>query len=165
MMRFAPECFWRLLFWGFFLGGPFAKPQKMLDLDVFAKFVIARLYGHFWSRGLQQIVVLWFHFKWILIRRWCGLRQGVFIAYFFEEIPLVTPFQNLRPECPCQICHSSALRALLELRFAASQVKSSQVKFQVKSSFKSSQVKFIIKSTKFYKNNANPQIAEANLGG
>ena len=27
------------------------------------------------------------------------------------------------------------------------------------------QVKFIIKSTKFYKNNANPQIAEANLGG
>ena len=28
-----------------------------------------------------------------------------------------------------------------------------------------SQVKFIIKSTKFYKNNANPQIAEANLGG
>ena len=26
-------------------------------------------------------------------------------------------------------------------------------------------VKFIIKSAKFYKNNANPQIAEANLGG
>ena len=41
----------------------------------------------------------------------------------------------------------------------------SDVLIQMKSKAKSSLVKFIIKSTKFYKNNANPQIAEANLGG
>ena len=70
----------RLLFWAFSLGPPLAKSQKMADLGVLAKFVITRLYGHLWSRSLQQNVALCLHFKCILIRRWCHLRQGVFEA-------------------------------------------------------------------------------------
>ena len=69
-----------LLFWAFCLGPPLARSQKMADLGVLAKFVITRLYRHFWSRSLQQHVVLCLHFKCILIRRWCYLRQAVFEA-------------------------------------------------------------------------------------
>ena len=69
-----------LLFWAFSLGSPSAKSQKMADLRVLAKFVITRLYRHLWSLSLQQNVVLCLHFKCILIRRWCHLRQGVFEA-------------------------------------------------------------------------------------
>ena len=43
--------------------------QKMRAKGVLAKFAIARLYGHFGSRGLLQNVVLCWHFKIILIRR------------------------------------------------------------------------------------------------
>ena len=67
-----------LLFWAFSLGPPLAKSQKMADLGVLGKFVVTRPYGHLWSRSLQQNVLLWLHFKWILISRWCNLRQGVF---------------------------------------------------------------------------------------
>ena len=81
-----------LLFWAFSLGPPLAKSQKMVDLGVFAKFVITRLYGHLRSRSLQQNAVLCLHFKSILIRRWYNLRQGVF------EAPKVgLPFWNF----PC----------------------------------------------------------------
>ena len=69
-----------LLFWAFFLGHPLAKSQKMADLGLVAKFVITRLCGQLWSRSLQQTVLLCLHFKCILIRRWCHLRQGVFEA-------------------------------------------------------------------------------------
>ena len=69
-----------LLFWAFCLGPTLAKSQKMADLGVLAKLVITRLCGHLWSRSLQQNVVLCLHFKCILIRRWCHLRQGVFEA-------------------------------------------------------------------------------------
>ena len=50
-------------------GRNFAKFQKTRDKGVPAKFVIARLYGHFGSRGLLQNVVLCWHFKCILINR------------------------------------------------------------------------------------------------
>ena len=69
-----------LLFWAFCFGPPLAKSQKIAELGVLAKFVITRLYGHLWSRSLQQNVVLCLHFKCILIRRWCHLRQAVFEA-------------------------------------------------------------------------------------
>ena len=69
-----------LLFWAFCLGPPLAKSQKMADLGLLGKFVITRFYGHLWSRRLQKNVLLWLHFKCILIRRWCNLRQGVFEA-------------------------------------------------------------------------------------
>ena len=69
-----------LLFWAVSLGPPSAKSQKMADLGFLGKFVITRLYGHLWRRKLQQNVPLWLHFKSILIRRWCNLRQGVFEA-------------------------------------------------------------------------------------
>ena len=69
-----------LLFWAFSLAPPLAKSQKMADLGLLGKFVITRLYGHLWRRKLQQNVPLWLHFKCILIRRWCDLRQGGFEA-------------------------------------------------------------------------------------
>ena len=43
--------------------------EKMRAEGVLAKFAIARLYGHFGSRGLLQNVLLCWHFKCILIRR------------------------------------------------------------------------------------------------
>ena len=67
-----------LLFWVFSPGPPLAKSQKKADLGLLGKFVITRLYGNLWRRSLQQNVPLWFHFKCMLIRRWCDLRQGVF---------------------------------------------------------------------------------------
>ena len=47
----------------------FAEFQKMRAEGVLAKFAIAWLYWHFWSRGLLQNVVLCWHFKCILICR------------------------------------------------------------------------------------------------
>ena len=89
-----------LLFWAFSLGPPLAKSQKMADLGVLGKFFITRFYGHFWSRGLQQNVLLWLHFQRIPIRRWCNLRQGVceapIVGLLFQHYPLVPPWQNLR---------------------------------------------------------------------
>ena len=83
-MQFATGCFWRPyrrpVFWAFFLGPPLAKSQKMADLGLLGKFVITRLHGHLWRRSLQQNGPLWLHFKCILIRQWCDLRQGVFEA-------------------------------------------------------------------------------------
>ena len=66
-----------LLFRGVFLGRPFAKSRKMRDLGVVAKFVITRLCADFWSRRLQQNVVLCLQRTCILIRRWCNLPWGV----------------------------------------------------------------------------------------
>ena len=68
-MRFAPACFCGLDFGGVSLGCNFAKYHKMRNEGVLAKFAIARLNGHFRSRGLQENVVLCFHFKRILIMR------------------------------------------------------------------------------------------------
>ena len=92
----------------------------MADLAVFAKFVVTRLYGHLRSRSLQENVVLWLHFKCILIRRGCNFRQGVFEApivgsTFLSIFPwscLGKISENGRFRCLCQICHNSALRHL-----------------------------------------------------
>ena len=83
-----------LRFWAFCLGPPLAKSQKMAHLGVLAKFVITRLYGHLWSRSLEQNVLLCLHFKCILIRRWCHLRQGVFQA---PKVGLLFPAFCLGP--------------------------------------------------------------------
>ena len=89
-----------LLLKAFSLRPFLAKSQKMADLGVLAKFVITRLYGHLWSCSLTQNVVLCLHFKCILIKRWCHLRQSVFeapiVGLLFKEFPLVPPWQNLR---------------------------------------------------------------------
>ena len=58
-----------LLSAGLFPGRNFAEFQKMCAEGVLAKFAIARLYGHFGSRGLLHHVVLCWHFKCILINR------------------------------------------------------------------------------------------------
>ena len=57
-MAFAPGFFCGLLFGGVSVVRNFAEFQKMRDEGVPANFAIARLYGHFGSRGLQQNVVL-----------------------------------------------------------------------------------------------------------
>ena len=95
-----------LLFWAFSLGPPLAKYQKMADLGVLGKFVITRLYGHLWSRSLQQNVLLWLHFKCILIRRWCNLLQGVFEApivgllfWAFSPCPPLVKSQKMADLC------------------------------------------------------------------
>ena len=112
-----------LLFWAFSLGPSLAKSQKMADLGLLGNFVITRLYGHLWRRKLQQNVPLWLHFKCILIRRWCDLRQGVFEAritgLLFWAFSLGKISKNGRFWSPWQICHNSALRALMEAQVAA----------------------------------------------
>ena len=99
-MPFAPGSpYSRPTFLRFCLGPPLAKSQKMADLGV-RQICHNSAYGHLWSRSLQQNVVLCLHFKCILIRRWCHLRQGVFeapiVGLLFEHFPLVPPWQNLR---------------------------------------------------------------------
>ena len=129
-MPFAPGCFWspysRPTFLSISFGPPLAKCHKMADLGVLAKFVLTRLCGHLWSRSLQQNVVLCLHFKCILIRRWCHLRQGVFEApivgllfWAFCLGPPLAKCQKMADLGPCQICHNSALRTLMEPQFAA----------------------------------------------
>ena len=112
-----------LLVWAFSLGPPLAKSQKMADLGVFAKFVITRLYGHLRSRSLHQNAMLCLHFKCILIRRWCNLRQGVFeapiVGLLFWAFSLGKISENGRFRCLCQICHNSALPTLTEPQFAS----------------------------------------------
>ena len=116
-----------LLFWAFSLGPALAKSQKMADLGVLAKFVITRLYGHLWSRSLQQNVAQCLHFKCILIRRWCHLRQGVFeapiVGLLFWAFSLGPPLAKSQKIAdlgfPRQICHNSAIRTLMEPQFAA----------------------------------------------
>ena len=61
--------FYGLLSAGLSPGRNFAEFQKMRAEGVLAKFTIARLYGHFGSRGLLQTFVLCWHFKRILIKR------------------------------------------------------------------------------------------------
>ena len=116
-----------LLFWAFSHGPPLAKSQKMADLGLLGKFVITRLYGHLWRRSLQQNVPLWLHFKCILSRRWCDLRYGAYEARIvgllflsvFPWSPLGKILENGRFRSPWQICHNSAVRALMEAQFAA----------------------------------------------
>ena len=58
-MAFGPGCFFSGLHSaGFCPSRNFAQFQKMRAEGVLAKFAIARLYGHFGSRGLLQNVVL-----------------------------------------------------------------------------------------------------------
>ena len=104
MMQFAQGCFWspyiRPIFLSIFPWSPLGKISENGRFRCPCKFVITRLYGHFWSRGLQQNVFLWLHFKRIPIRRWCNLRQGVFeapkIGLLFWAFSLGPPLANLR---------------------------------------------------------------------
>ena len=111
-----------LLFAVVFPDPNFAEFQKTRAGGPLGKFDIARLHGHFKRRGLQQNVLLGWHFKEILVRTWWHWRQGVFSGLFLQEFPLVPILQNFRNArwgSPCQIWHSSASRALWEARFAA----------------------------------------------
>ena len=63
------DVFSGLVFGGLSLGRHFAEFEKMRDKGDLAKFAIARLCRHFRSRGLKQNVVLYMHFKCIVIRR------------------------------------------------------------------------------------------------
>ena len=96
MMAFAPMCFCGLLFAGVSPGRNFAEFQKTRAEGLLGKFDIARLRGHFGSRSLQQNVVVGWHFKEILITTWWHSRQGVFVAFFLQEFPLVATLQNFR---------------------------------------------------------------------
>ena len=90
-----------LLSAGFSSGRNFAEFQKMRAKGVIAKFAIARLYGHLGSRGLLQNLVLCWHLKCNLIRRWCYLRQGVFSGLLSAGLSPgrnFAKFQNIRAE-------------------------------------------------------------------
>ena len=117
-MAIVPRCFCGLLFGRVSVGRNFAEFQKMCDESVLAKFAIARLYGHFGSRGLQQNVVLCLHFKSILITRLWHLRQGVFVALFLEEFPLVATMKNFR-KCAMRVFPSKFAIARLFWHFGS----------------------------------------------
>ena len=126
MVRFAPNCFSsrqsRPTFWPVSLGPPLAKSQKMGDLGVFAKFVITRFCGHFWSRPLRRKVVQLLDFKRILMNISCDLRRIAFqaakVGLLFGPVSLGPPLakisENGRFRCVCHIYHNSALQALLQ---------------------------------------------------
>ena len=77
----------------------------MSDLGFLAAFVIARLYGHLWSRCLPRDVVQYLGFKCILIIRSDHLRRAVLkplkSACFSGQFPLVPPLENLRKWAIC----------------------------------------------------------------
>ena len=85
-----------VLFAGVSPGRNFAEFQKTRAEGLLGKFDIARLYGHFGSRGLQQNVVLGWHFKEILFKTWWRSRRVSFVAFFLQEFPLVATLQNFR---------------------------------------------------------------------
>ena len=67
-MALAPGCFSGLLLAEVSPGASFAEFQKTRAGGPLGKFDIARLLGHFKRRGLQQNVLLCWHFKEILVR-------------------------------------------------------------------------------------------------
>ena len=89
-----------LIFGRFSFGPPYEEFQKMADFGVFAKLAIARSCEHFWTRGLRQNVVRWFHFKRILIKRRWDLRRGVLGArefdLLFERFSLGPPYEEFQ---------------------------------------------------------------------
>ena len=115
--------FWPFFFAGVSPGRNFAEFQKTRAKGPLGKFDIARLHRHFGSRGLQQNVVLGWHFKAILTRTWWHSRQGFFFGLFFcRSFPwsqLCRIWENARWGSPWQISHSSASRALWEPQFPA----------------------------------------------
>ena len=78
--------FFGLLFARVSPGRNFAEFQKTRAEGLLGKFDIARLHGHFGSRGLQQNVVLGWHFKCMLIRTWWHLCQVVFCGHLFAGV-------------------------------------------------------------------------------
>ena len=69
MMALAPGCFSGLLFAVVSPGSNFEEFQKTRAGGPLGKFDIARLHGHFKRRGLQQNVLLDWHFKEIEVTR------------------------------------------------------------------------------------------------
>ena len=103
MMAFTPGCF----FWPYFAvvspGPNFAEFQKTRAGGPLGKFDIARLHGHFKRRGLQQNVLLGWHFKELLVRTWWHWRQGVFSGLLFAVVspgPNFAEFQKTRAGGP-----------------------------------------------------------------
>ena len=68
MMAYARGFFSGLLFAVVFPGPNFAEFQKTRAGGPLGKFDIAWLHGHFGRRGLQQNVLLGWHFKELLVR-------------------------------------------------------------------------------------------------
>ena len=58
------------------LGPPFARFQKMLVLGDVAKIAITWAFGYSWSRLWRQNLLRSLHYKCILIRLLCHLRQS-----------------------------------------------------------------------------------------
>ena len=65
-------------FWKISLGPPFALFQKMRVLDDLAKIALTWSFGNFWSRCFNQNVLQSLHFKCVLRRGQCHLRQCAF---------------------------------------------------------------------------------------
>ena len=61
-----------------FLGPPVPFFQKMRVLNELAKIPITCPFGNFWSSCLNQNVLPSLHFKCVLLRRYCHLRQCAF---------------------------------------------------------------------------------------
>ena len=78
MMQFAPGCFWspytRPTFLSSFPWSPVGKISENGRLKSPWQICHNSALRQFWSRGLQQNVLLWLHFKRIPIGRWCNLR-------------------------------------------------------------------------------------------
>ena len=103
MMALAPGFFSGLLFPVVFLGPNFAEFQKTRAGGPLGKFDIARLHGRFKMRGLQQNVLLGWHFTEILVRTWWHWRQGFFSGLLFAGVfpgPNFAEFQKTRAGGP-----------------------------------------------------------------
>ena len=96
--------------------------RALCDLS---KITITWPFGHFRRRFLLQHLFQSLHFKRILIKGYCYLRQsafgpferGLLFGWFFKNFPwpsLCTFSENAGFGWPCENCHNLAIRALLE---------------------------------------------------
>ena len=92
-----------LLSAGVFPGRNFAEFQKSRAEGLLTKFAIARLYGHFESRGLLQNVALCWLFKCVLLGDDGIFARVFFLAFFLQDFPLVATLQNFR-KCALRVC-------------------------------------------------------------
>ena len=86
MMTFAPGCFLWPSFCRRFPWSQLCRISEDALWGSLGKFDIARLHGHFGSRGVQQNAVLGWHLKEILISTWWHSRQGVFCGLLFAGV-------------------------------------------------------------------------------
>ena len=131
MMRFAPGCFWgpysRPTFLSIFPWSPLGKISEngrfRSPWQICHNSALRALMEAQFAAKCSSMIALQVHIKWEMMRFAPGRFWSPYIRPTFFSIfpwsPLGNISENGRFRSPWQICHNSALRALMEAQFAA----------------------------------------------